>query len=117
TGFRNEFADGRMAFWQQMDVGNIRPAPVWKIEGGKLVQPHSPLIHGFDRRCTALLHSYAAEGDYRFEATVVKPHGLVAGLVFGFQDWDNFDCVLLLEAQVLFGKHEGNSVRLERRRG
>src|SRR5262249_24238944 len=105
-GFRDEFAQGRMAYWQQVDVGPIRPEPVWKIEGGKLVQPSSPLLHGFDHRCTALLHSYAAQDDYRIEATVTKPHGQAAGLVFGFQDWDNFDCVFLLEAQVLFGKFE-----------
>ncbi|HEV3145154.1 MAG TPA: VWA domain-containing protein, partial [Gemmataceae bacterium] len=116
-GFHDEFAQGRLGFWQQVDVGAIRPAPVWRIESGKLVQPSSPLIQGFDHRSTALLHACRAEGDYQLQATITKPHGQTAGLVFGFQDWDNFDCVLLLEAQVLFGKFEGNSIRLERRRG
>jgi Mg-chelatase subunit ChlD len=117
NGFQDEFAQGRLSYWQQVDVGEIRPAPVWKIESGKLLQPHSPLIEGFDHRCTALLHAYRAEGDFRFQAKVTKPNGQAAGLIFGFQDWDNFDCVLMLEAQVLFGKFEGNSIRLERRRG
>ncbi len=116
NGFRDEFAEGRLTYWQQEDVGNIRPRPVWKIEKGKLSQPRSPLIRGFDHRCTALLHSYPAKGDFRFQATVTKPRGLLAGVVFGFRDWDNFDSLYLLEAQVLGGRHQGNSVRLERRR-
>lgn len=115
-GFRDQFAAGRLAYWQQTDVANLQNGPEWKIERGKLIQPRSYLIRGFDRRCTALLHAYPAAGDYRFEATVTKPYGHNAGLMFGFQDWDNFDSLFLLEAQVLLGVRQGNSVRLERRR-
>lgn len=108
-GFRDEFAQGRLTFWQQDDV--FAEHDTWTIEQNRLVPPRAHR-HTGDYRATALLHSSPAGGDFRF-AAVVRPKARACGLVFGFHDWNHFDRVLILRGP-LQGDPQGNSIRLER---
>jgi Mg-chelatase subunit ChlD len=111
-GFTDEFAAGRLTFWEQTDfLAGDTPA-TWLVRDGKLFQPRSE--RGGDHRTTALLHAAPITGNFRLQATV---HGSAraAGLVFGFRDWENFDRLLVLEGQSqVHGGIEINSLRLER---
>ncbi len=112
AGFSDEFAAGRLTFWEQTDFLAFGDPPAWVLRGGKLTQPQSP--RGGDHRATALLHAATITGDFRLRATL-GGSARAAGVIFGFRDWDNFDRVLVLEGQSQAnGASEINSVRLER---
>ena len=76
-GFKDEFALGRLTFWQQADLfGESHPA-AWTIQSKRLVPPSADR-HTCDYRATALLHVPCA-GDFRLRATV-RPVARASGL-------------------------------------
>lgn len=111
TGIADDFSSAELAFWEQVEYFPAQSNSQWKVGGGRLEQTGAPPEWTY--RASALLHPYTEWGDYRLHVTV-EGSSTAAGLMVGFQDWDNFDRLVLLEGQNWqTGRPEGNSIRLE----
>lgn len=113
--FHDAFDSSDLRFWEQIDFARLRSPPQWRVENGRLEATYAPLVAGeYGYRSTIMLHAYRGWEQFRVEAVVDGVEG-AGGLVFNYQDWDNFDRLLMMTGQnSRTGHPEGNSIRLER---
>ncbi|MBI1902549.1 MAG: VWA domain-containing protein [Planctomycetia bacterium] len=111
-GMNVRFDRDGIPFWQQLDFGLTKAPAAWSIRQQRLVADDAP--HGLDFRSSALLSPHAAVGDFHLRLAA-RTSNTASGIVFGFQDWENFDRLLLVKGGT--DASHGNSIRLERWRG
>ena len=107
-----EFPRDNIALWQPIDFGRTRHPASWLVgpQGLQVADATS----GVDFRAVGLLSPHAPVADFhiRLEA---QTDAEAAGVLWGFQDWNNFDRLLLIKGSTQSSR--GNSIRLERWRG
>jgi hypothetical protein len=93
---RDRFADGDVSDWTVVDAGTISAPSSWSVEGGQLLQTsniHSPIPAS--RTDPNKFGTYALAGDptwtdYIFMARVVSNDDDAVGVLFRYQDADNY---------------------------
>jgi Mg-chelatase subunit ChlD len=94
--------------WERVDLGRGEFDASWRIENGRLVADDA--ARGVDLRATALLAPVESADEFHLRLQV-RTRAAAAGVLMGFQDWDNFDRLLFIKGGSDSSK--GNSLRWE----